>query len=72
MPFSVAGQVEARLQASPYSSIRTIVCLCDEGILVLRGRVPTFFHKQVAQIVVADIEGVKQIVNQIEVPNRTN
>jgi osmotically-inducible protein OsmY len=67
--FSVAGQAEAGLQASPYSSIRKIVCIYDEGILVLRGRVPTFYHKQTAQIVVAGIEGIKQIVNQIEVPD---
>jgi hypothetical protein len=39
----------------------------DEGLLVLRVCLPTFFHKQVAQAAVADIDGVIQIVNQIDV-----
>jgi osmotically-inducible protein OsmY len=44
----------------------------DEGLLVLRGCLPTFFHKQVAQAAVAEIEGVIQIVNQIDVPDWKN
>lgn len=64
---SIETIAQARLQASPYLAIRRILCLYDEGMLILRGRLPTFFQKQLAQITVADIEGVKQVVNQIEV-----
>jgi osmotically-inducible protein OsmY len=64
---SVETIAEARLQASQYSLIRKILFLYDDGVLVLRGRLPTFFQKQLAQTAVADIEGVKQVVNQIEV-----
>lgn len=64
---SIAAQAKARLQASPYPPIRKIFCMYDEGMLVLIGRLPTFFQKQLAQAVVADIQGVGQIVNQIEV-----
>lgn len=63
----ITAVAKARLQASQYSSIRKIFCMFDEGMLVLRGRLPTFFHKQLAQTAVADIQGVTQIVNQIEV-----
>lgn len=66
-PNSVADLAEARLQASPYPSIRRILCGYDDGILVLHGRLPTFFHKQLAQVAVANIQGVVRIVNQIEV-----
>jgi osmotically-inducible protein OsmY len=67
---TVEALAENRLRASPYPSIRRIFCLYDEGLLVLSGRVPSFFHKQLAQIAVADIEGVKQVINQIEVLER--
>jgi osmotically-inducible protein OsmY len=63
----ITALAEARLRASQYSSIRKIFCMFDEGMLVLRGRLPSFFHKQLAQTAVADIQGVTQIVNQIEV-----
>ena len=66
-PLSIEDLAQGRLQASPYLSIRRIFCMYDEGMLILRGRLPSFFHKQLAQASVADIEGVKQVVNQIEV-----
>jgi hypothetical protein len=66
----VTELAEARLRASPYPLIRKIFCAYDEGKLVLRGRLPTFFHMQLAQAAVANIPGVGQIVNQIEVHDR--
>ena len=71
-PPSIAGLAQARLQASLYPPIRRIVCLFDEGLLVLRGRLPSFFHMQVAQAAVADIEGVVQVVSQVEVFERAD
>jgi osmotically-inducible protein OsmY len=70
MPLAIKILAEARLQASPYPSIRKVVCVYEDGLLLLRGRLPTFFHKQLAQAAVADIVGVKQVVNQIEVLER--
>lgn len=66
-PHRITALAQIRLQASPYPSIRRVFCMYDEGLLVLRGCLPTFFHKQVAQAAVADIDGVIQIVNQIDV-----
>jgi osmotically-inducible protein OsmY len=37
------------------------------GVLVLRGCLPSYYLKQVAQEVVAHLEGVERIENQIEV-----
>ena len=66
----VAAVAEARLGASSHRTLRTILCKFDQGVLVLRGRLSTYFHKQLAQEIVADIEGVEQVVNQIEVVGR--
>ncbi len=56
-----------RLQQNPYLAVRTVSCECDRGVLVLRGRLSTFYQKQVAQEAVAGLRGVEQVVNEIEV-----
>ena len=55
------------LRASPYQPLRVIVCLCSHGVLVLKGRLPSFYHKQLAQETVAQVRGVTQVINEIEV-----
>jgi osmotically-inducible protein OsmY len=64
---SFAKAATERLQASPYLVLRRISCECKDGVLVLQGRVFSFHEKQVAQEVVSSIEGMIQVVNQIEV-----
>ncbi len=69
----IAMAAEERLRQSLYSNLRDISCECDEaGVLFLRGQVPTFFQKQLAQEAVLHVEGVAQVVNQIEVVERPN
>jgi hypothetical protein len=41
--------------------------VCEEEILIVRGSVPTFYLKQILQTVLKDIEGVRQIENQVQV-----
>ncbi len=36
-------------------------------MLILRGRLSRFYHKQLAQEAVAGMDGVEQIINEIEV-----
>jgi osmotically-inducible protein OsmY len=62
-----AAVAEGRLRASPYLSLRTIDCEFHEGMLILRGCLPTYYMKQQAQAAVADVEGVGRVFNQIEV-----
>jgi osmotically-inducible protein OsmY len=57
----------ARLEACPYHVLRSVLCEFQHGILTLRGQLPTFFHKQMAQEAVGGLAGVRQVVNQIEV-----
>ena len=55
------------LLKSPYHDVRWVSCEYDHGILFLRGRLPSFHQKQVAQEAVARVKGVTQVVNNIEV-----
>ena len=47
--------------------ITAIRCECDQGCLFLRGQVPSFYFKQLAQEAVVGMKGVRQVVNEIEV-----
>jgi osmotically-inducible protein OsmY len=69
-PIEVAATAEARLSASSHRALRSVLCNYDDGVLVLRGRLNSFFHAQVAQETVAKIEGVKRVVNQIEIASQ--
>jgi len=57
----------SRLQASPYLPLAKVTCNYQDGVLLLRGRLPDFYHKQLAQHAVAEIPGVTQVVNDTEV-----
>ena len=63
----VAKIARSRLGNSPYMAIRSVSCDFDEGVLLLRGRLRSFHHKQVAQETLQRLPGVRQIVNEIEV-----
>lgn len=64
---AIAAIAEARFRKSSHRAIRSISCKFDQGVLVLDGRLRTFFQKQLAQEIAANIEGVVQVVNRIEV-----
>ena len=59
--------VKARLRDVPRLSNQRIWCEFQDGRLFLRGQVPSFYHKQLAQEALADLDGAGQIVNDIEV-----
>jgi hypothetical protein len=59
--------VEHDLRESPYSALRDVHCELREGIAILRGRLPTYYLKQIAQTIAAHITGVRAVVNRIEV-----
>ncbi len=63
----IAEAANERLRNSPYRALREISCKWDQGVLVLRGHLPSFYHKQLAQEAVAGARGVTQIINEIEV-----
>ena len=67
---TIAEMAMERLRDSPYKAMRRISCECKHGVLFLRGRLFSFHEKQVAQETVARIDGVTQVVNEIEVTDR--
>lgn len=63
-PHETLEMVRSRLAASVYSDVRHVQCGLRGGIVVLSGRVKSFYMKQLAQ------EAVKNgcvVVNEIEV-----
>ena len=64
---TIAEVAMERLRDSPYTALRRISCECKHGVLFLRGRLFSFHEKQVAQETVARIDGVTQVVNEVEV-----
>ena len=64
---AIAATAKARFRANSRTALRDVSCKAERGALVLEGRLSTFFEKQLAQEIVANIEGVVQVVNQIEV-----
>jgi len=68
----VTKQAQEMLRTSPYRPIHRVACAYQDGLLVLRGRLRTYFHKQLAQEAVARVDGVRQVVNEIEVVQFAN
>jgi osmotically-inducible protein OsmY len=56
-----------RLRDGQYRALAEVTCEFHEGVLILRGRVTSFFLKQIAQTVVRNVEGVIEIDNRLEV-----
>ena len=59
---------EGCLRRNPYRTLKNVACDCRDGVLVLRGCLPSYYLKQIAQEVVAhQVKGVGRIDNQIQV-----
>jgi len=56
-----------RLWDSPHMMIRRVECHYCDGALVLRGRLPSYFLKQMAQEAVCSLDAIDEVVNEIEV-----
>lgn len=57
----------ACLYKSPYRAMRRISCMCEDGVLFLRGHLLSFYEAQVAQEAVAKVTGVVQVVNEVKI-----
>lgn len=63
----IRQSAQSRLGSSPYAPLRSVTCDFREGVLTLRGRVSSYYLKQLAQSLVARVAGVEVVVNNIEV-----
>jgi hypothetical protein len=71
-PTDVADQARALLLRNPYLALKNVACEYSEGVLTLRGYLPSYYLKQIAQTIVANLEGVDRLVNAIEVVSTAN
>lgn len=69
-PFTARGReqlAQERLQNSGYAALRLLACQYHEGVLSVRGRVSTFYLRQVALTILKHVPGVEVFVDHIEV-----
>jgi len=64
---SIKELAERRLRSNPDLTLKCISCDYLDGVLFLRGCLPTCYLKLLAQEVVSGLEGVERIDNQLEV-----
>jgi hypothetical protein len=62
-----ADRAQRILRDSPYYAIQQLECSFGDGILIIGGRVPSHYLKQLAQTSVQRVSGIRQIRNLIEV-----
>ena len=65
----IVGELLQRLQASSYCFLKAVSGEFADGTMTLRGRVPSYYLKQIAQTLAGNIAGVDRIVNLIDVAN---
>jgi hypothetical protein len=63
----IAEGAQSRLRSNSYLALKNVSCEYHEGVLTLRGCLPSYYLKQMAQTAVARLDGVERIVNEIEV-----
>ena len=62
-----ATALQRQFETSPYHSLRRLTCAIAEGRIVLRGRVPCYYLKQIAQTLALKTIGLGRIDSDIEV-----
>jgi hypothetical protein len=62
-----AERAKYHLQSQPYRVLRQITCDYLGGRVILRGSVPSFYYKQLAQALVLSLPDIGPMANLIEV-----
>jgi osmotically-inducible protein OsmY len=63
----VQSRAQASLRACPHREVQKTTCLFNKGVMLLQGDVSSFHLKQIAQTILMNVEGVRHIVNTIQV-----
>jgi osmotically-inducible protein OsmY len=66
-PHEISRLVEVRLRETSHPPLVAVTCDFDDGTATLRGDVPSFYLKQLAQSIARQTNGVTHVVNQIRV-----
>jgi hypothetical protein len=70
-PLVIQSEAQSRLKESGYRELESVSCEFREGVLTLRGRIPSFYLKQVAQTLLRELDIVGEIHNRLEVAAAT-
>jgi hypothetical protein len=62
-----ACRAEGLLARSGYPALDRVRCDFSDGVLLLRGQVPSYYLRQLAQEAVAGLPGVRAVRNEVEV-----
>ena len=60
-------RVLTALEQNPYVGRQDLRFETEDGRVILRGRVSSYFHKQMAQEAIRRVDGVEEISNELEV-----
>ena len=63
----IVTEIRRRLGSTGCHDLRSVECEYRDGMIVLRGRVATYYHKQLAQAVLLIDPLVETLVNLIDV-----
>ena len=63
----IAAFVEGRLRSSGYLAMQNLSCEYRAGVLTLREYLPSYYLKQIALALLATVDGVQRIDDQIQV-----
>jgi hypothetical protein len=55
------------LQSSSYAALRRLRCDAAEAVVIIRGVLPSYYLKQMAQAAIQRLEGVQSVMNLVEV-----
>lgn len=59
--------LQQQLRSSPYWSVRQLICVLEQGCVTVRGTLPSYYLKQVAQAVAIKALGVGRMQSDIDV-----
>jgi len=59
--------VDSAIKRNPHLCGHQVFCQEESGIVVLHGRVASFFQKQMAQEALKRLEGVEKVINELQV-----
>ena len=60
-------RIDSAIKGNPHLNGRRVHCQEEGGIIVLHGRVASFFQKQMAQEALKKLDGVERVINELEV-----
>jgi osmotically-inducible protein OsmY len=67
LDLGLAERVERALRATGYPPLRAVeVSVCGQ-LVILQGRVPSYYMKQLAQAVAMGVAGVRELRNDVQV-----